>query len=1354
MLKNSKKFRSVFLSMILIFSIIIQSSYSTTALADEKLIYLDSSKPVEDRVKDLLSRMSLAQKIGQMTQVERATATPDDVKKYCLGSVLSGGGSAPASNTVKGWADMVDSYQNAALSTELKIPILYGVDAVHGHNNAYGATIFPHNIGLGAGNDPALVKKIGAATAEEMRVTGANWAFAPTIATPHDERWGRTYEGFGERSSLATKLGTAYVKGFQGKSVSKLKTGYNVVSTVKHFVGEGLTQNGVNQGNVNMDYNSPEFKNLLNNELLPPYQSAINAGARAVMISYNSIGGVKCTANQDLITNVLKTKMNFDGIVVSDWEAIAQLPGDEKTQIKTAINAGIDVAMVPNSWHNFIDDLTALVKNGDVSQARIDDAVTRILRVKFQTGIFEHPMAVRNSRAVADFGSKAHRKIARKAVSESLVLLKNNDDVVGKLKSYKNILVAGKSANDIGTQCGGWTISWQGSAGNITPGTTILQGLQAKGKANGQNITYNEHGRSGSNVDAVIVVVGEQPYAETSGDLSDLPYISTEDETTLQNAEASGKPVIVVMVSGRPMNVTKDIDNFDGFIEAWLPGTEGEGIADVLLGNSDFKGKLPISWPWYGNDLPYPDKNNPMFSYGFGLKKGENKAIPPKPAEPLPIGVNIPAKIEAEDYVAQSGLQTETASDPEETVPTKDVGWADAGDYLEYNVNVPKDEQFKVSLRVASPNGAAGGLQLLDNGNKVTSFNIPNTGGYQKWQTVTSQASLTKGFHKLRLSYTAAAININWLQFDEDGNYVAPIPQVIQTIPTGNVISNNKVKVWMSSEKDTKDNTWYYAPKDIDLKLKQEHNLGYIEPENSDVTTINIDPNEKYQTMLGIGTSMEESTVFNLARMAPEKRHEVLEKLVDPKNGIGMNLIRICIGTPDFTSRTFYTYDDLGNLKAKGLTQDPDLKYFSIKKDIDYGIVDTLKEALAINPNLKIFASPWTPPGWMKNVSSTSSAYTNNDNNIKGGTLKTEDIPLLAKYYTKFVDAYKAKGIKISAMTMQNEPELEINYPSCLVTSDQERQLSIELKKDLKASRDDTELWAFDHNFDSAEAYVKPILTDSAAASAISGVAFHDYSGDPSAMTTIHNLYPNKDMHLTERSVWGTAGADRMAQYFRNWATSYNSWVTMLDSDIKPTQWVGVPDPTMLIQDSSDYNNYWKCPEYYITGQFSKFIQRGAVRIGSNYGSSDTVTNVAFKNPDGTIATVVINQTKTAQVFKMMYNGVEIPASIPAGTVATYMWDGSINNPASVPNSVFEPTLSPTGYSITSPTDVTISCATEGATIKYTTDGSDPKSSSTAISGVSPIKVSVNPGTTVKAYAFKQGMNDSEVRTEDYNLPK
>ncbi|MGC8595574.1 MAG: glycoside hydrolase family 3 protein [Candidatus Kryptoniota bacterium] len=565
---------------------------------------------VENRVDQLLKKMTLAEKIGQMTQIDRRFLQADsDIKVYALGSLLSGGGSSPAVNNPSSWADMYDKYQWYALQTRLKIPLIYGIDAVHGHNNVKGAVIFPHNIGMGCTRDPDLVEKAARATAEEVVGTGINWVFAPCIAVARDIRWGRTYESFGETPELQTIMAAAEVKGFQGDNLSDPSS---VVACAKHYVGDGGTEGGKDQGNTICD------EQTLRKIHMPGYVEAVKEGVGTIMVSYSSWNGVKMSANKYLLTDVLKGELGFKGFLVSDWAAINQLPGDYSNQVEAAVNAGIDMIMVPDDYKKFISTLTDLVNQGRVPISRIDDAVRRILRIKFLKGLFDHPYADRAF--TSTIGSESHRELARQCVRESLVLLKNENKLLPLSKHLSKIVVAGKNADDIGNQCGGWTISWQGSSGNITQGTTILQGIKETVSPT-TRVVYSADGTGAAGADVAIAVVGETPYAEGAGDRGDLS-LSTEDINVIRNLKSAGVPVVAILVSGRPMIINDALNMCDAFVAAWLPGTEGEGVADVLFGDYKPSGKLSQSWPRSMEQIPihYGDPGyNPLFPYGYGL---------------------------------------------------------------------------------------------------------------------------------------------------------------------------------------------------------------------------------------------------------------------------------------------------------------------------------------------------------------------------------------------------------------------------------------------------------------------------------------------------------------------------------------------------------------------------------------------------------------------------------------------------------------------------------------------------------------------------------------------------------------
>jgi beta-glucosidase len=571
--------------------------------------YLDPTASIEARVQDLLDRMTLDEKVGQMTQADRGhLVSTEDIKAYFLGSLLSGGGSAPAENSPQGWADMYDDFQVKALETRLKIPLLYGIDAVHGHNNVYGAVIFPHNIGMGCTWNTDLIREAARITALEVAGTGIDWTFAPCIAVPRDERWGRTYEGFGETAEITELMSEASVLGFQGDSLSDPKT---IVACAKHFIGDGGTTGGDDQGNTEVD------ESTLRAIHLPGYIAAIDVGVGTVMATYNSWNGQKVHGSRYLLTDLLKDELGFGGFVVSDWNAINQLPGDYTSDVKESVTAGIDMAMAPDQYRTFFTTLKSLVQQGEIPVSRIDDAVSRILRVKFQMGLFERPFT---DRSLTDsVGRTEHRLIARQCVRESMVLLKKENGVLPLNKSAGKILVAGSKADNLGYQCGGWTISWQGGSGDITQGTTILSAVQ--NAVNGASVVFSPDGSGVDDADVAVVVVGEQPYAEGTGDRSDL-RLSPQDIETVRTIKDNGIPTVVVLISGRPMILDNLIHYADVLFVAWLPGTEGDGVADVLFGDYPPSGRLTHSWPRSMSQIPinWGDTNyDPLYPYKHGI---------------------------------------------------------------------------------------------------------------------------------------------------------------------------------------------------------------------------------------------------------------------------------------------------------------------------------------------------------------------------------------------------------------------------------------------------------------------------------------------------------------------------------------------------------------------------------------------------------------------------------------------------------------------------------------------------------------------------------------------------------------
>lgn len=584
-------------------------------------------KAFDAQIAPIVASMSLDEKVGQMTQPDHEfIKDPADVATLFVGSVLSGGGSDPRTNSVEDWTAMYETYQSQALKTRLKIPLLYGVDAVHGHNNVVGAVVFPHNVGLGATRDATLVEEIARLTAKEVRTTGINWAFAPCVAVPRDDRWGRAYEGFGEDPALAAELGEAAVRGLQGRD---LKSPLSVLACAKHFVADGGTIYGSGMPNTNQEGgrypNDQGDVRLSDADLrkihLPGYITAIKAGVGTIMPSYSSINGEKMSGNKKWLTDVLKSELGFEGFLISDYNALDQLPGDRAAQIERSINAGMDMVMVPSAYREFIETLKMLVKANRVPMSRIDDAVSRILRVKAAMGLLEPTFSPNADRSLLDsFGSASHRAVAREAVRKSLVLLKNERNALPIAATAKRIHVAGRSADDIGNQCGGWTIQWQGESGPVTQGTTVLGAIRQHVKVSSK-VTYSVDGTGAEGADVAVVVVGETPYAEMNGDRRDLS-LAKEDAQAIANAKKAGVPVVVVLFSGRPMLITDALANADAFIAAWLPGTEGSGIADVLFGDYKPSGKLPVSWPKSASQIPInigDASYDPLFPYGFGL---------------------------------------------------------------------------------------------------------------------------------------------------------------------------------------------------------------------------------------------------------------------------------------------------------------------------------------------------------------------------------------------------------------------------------------------------------------------------------------------------------------------------------------------------------------------------------------------------------------------------------------------------------------------------------------------------------------------------------------------------------------
>jgi len=574
------------------------SAEPTTSKAQEQYgpAYIDATRSTPERVSDLLSRMTLEEKAAQMVQGERGAVTSEDLKIYGLGSVLSGGGSVPGSGSVEDWEKMMASYQEAIMSRELKIPLLYGIDAVHGHSNVQGAIIFPHNIGLGAANDPALVKEMAKIVADEMKLTKIIWNFSPCVAIASDPRWGRTYESFSTDPNIVTALGNAYLEGLKEAGV---------VATAKHYVADGGVTFGTGNGDNLIDRGDAQMSEaLLRDIYLKPYTELVKNGVPVVMASFSSFNGEPMHSHQYLLTDVLKEELGFKGFVVSDWEAIHLLDAgaDFKDQVRLSINAGVDMLMEPNNWLETIEAIVANVEDGKISQERIDDAVSRILTVKFESGIFEDPYLKAQVTEAKALGETANREVASELVSKSLVLLKNEENILPFKKGQK-IFVLGPGANNMGIQCGGWTIFWQGAADvagkKLTQGTTILEGLETLGEKLG--VSFITDVKRISEADTILLVLSEKPYAEMMGDTADMSILgslsSPENKAAMDIANTQNKPIVTLIIAGRQVLIDEFVNQWDGLVMGFLPGSEGQGVADVLLGEKAFVGTLPM--PWY-----------------------------------------------------------------------------------------------------------------------------------------------------------------------------------------------------------------------------------------------------------------------------------------------------------------------------------------------------------------------------------------------------------------------------------------------------------------------------------------------------------------------------------------------------------------------------------------------------------------------------------------------------------------------------------------------------------------------------------------------------------------------------------
>ena len=621
-----------------------QNGITPTSWPVVKTHSLDAA--VEAKIDVILGKMTLEQKVGQVIQADSNEVTPEEVKQYRLGSVLSGGNSAPGDLPYAGaqaWLDAADEYFEASVDpegVEIAIPMVWGIDAVHGHTNLPGAIVFPHNIGLGAANDPALVEKIAEITATELSVSGHDWTFAPTLAVPQDDRWGRAYEGFSEDPEIVKSYGGAIVDGLQGKFGSKdFMAEGRVISSAKHYLGDGGTDKGVDQGDATVS--EAELRDIH----LQGYITAIEAGAQSVMASFSSWQGQPMHGQKELLTDVLKGRMNFNGFVIGDWNGHALIPGCTVTDCPEAINAGLDMYMAPESWKGLYESTLAHVKSGRIPMERLDDAVRRILRVKVQSGIFEKPRP--SARALSGktdlLGSDKHRNVAREAVRKSLVLLKNNDQVL-PLSTKSNVLVVGKGANNISKLAGGWTLSWQGGEhknSDFPNGQTLLSAITNEVESGGGRVTYDAKGKqSGADYDVVIAIYGEDPYAEFRGDRENVDFSPNDlNPEVLKKYKEMGTPVVSVFVSGRPLWTNPELNVSDAFVAAWLPGSEAAGISDLLFQTNpehDFTGRLSFSWPKLASQSklnPHHDDYDPLFKLGYGLSLSDKVTVPILPED-------------------------------------------------------------------------------------------------------------------------------------------------------------------------------------------------------------------------------------------------------------------------------------------------------------------------------------------------------------------------------------------------------------------------------------------------------------------------------------------------------------------------------------------------------------------------------------------------------------------------------------------------------------------------------------------------------------------------------------------------
>lgn len=673
-----------------------------------------TSPATEAAIDAILARMTLDQKVGQLIQADISAVKPQDLAQYPLGSILAGGNSGPYGDersSADKWAKLVSEFRAASRKSGAGIPILFGVDAVHGHSNLPGATIFPHNIGLGAARDPAMIQRIGEATAAEIAGSGIEWTFAPTLAVPQDLRWGRSYEGYANDPALVADYARAMTIGLQGELVAgRPLAATRVAATAKHFLADGGTSDGRDQGDAAISEAELVAKHAQG------YPPAIDAGALTVMASFSSWNGVKHHGNKTLLTDVLKGRMGFAGLVVGDWNGHGQIPGCSATDCPAAINAGVDLVMAPDSWKGLFKSTLAAAKDGRIPMARIDDAVRRVLRVKFKLGLMGDAPTQRSDFAAV--GAPSHLELAREAVAKSLVLLKNNDAVL-PIRPKSRVLIAGPGADNMAMQAGGWTITWQGTdtkAADFPNGQTIGRAMVDAVRASGGDAQVSSNGDFTVKPDVAVVVMGEQPYAEFEGDVPHLAYrTATAEEALIAKLKAQNIRVVIVFLSGRPLFTGKLINQADAFVAAWLPGTQGRGVADVLVAGQtgksarDFTGRLPFAWP---ADARSPfDK--PLFAAGYGLSYAKPATLAAVNEDPR-VDLAAQALAQASNYMVRGKVPAPWHLGIDGSVSTRAVDLSAQEDARQFTWN--SDGQFAVNGPVVdlSKQLASGSSLLID----------------------------------------------------------------------------------------------------------------------------------------------------------------------------------------------------------------------------------------------------------------------------------------------------------------------------------------------------------------------------------------------------------------------------------------------------------------------------------------------------------------------------------------------------------------------------------------------------------------------------------------------------------------